>query len=84
MARIPPVHKGVPQIIVTFDVNAKWNLNVLAVDKSTGKENKITITNDKGHLSTEEIQRMVNKAEKYKDEDDKQRERITAKKMFST
>ena len=60
------------------------NLNVLAVDKSTGKENKITITNDKGRLSAEEIQRMVNEAEKYKDEDDKQRERITAKKMFST
>ena len=44
------------------------------VDKSTGKENKITITNDKGHLSAEEIQRVVNEAEKYKDEDDKQRE----------
>ena len=82
MARIPPVHKG--QIIVTFDVNANGNQNVLTIDKSTGKQNKITITNDKGHLSVEEIQRMVNEAEKYKDEDDKQRERITAKKMFST
>ena len=50
-----------------------------AVDKSTGKENKIIITNDKGRLSVEEIQRMINEAEKYKDEDDKQRERISAK-----
>ena len=75
---------GVPQIIVNFDVNPNGNLNVLTVDKSTGKENKITITNDKGHLSAEEIQRMVNEAEKYKGEDDKQRECITAKKMFST
>ena len=74
-----------PQIIVTFDVNANGNLNVSAVDNSTGEENKITITNDKGHLLAEEIhmQRMVNEAEKYKDEDDKQRERITTKKMFS-
>ena len=69
---IPPAPKGVPQIDVTFDIDANAILNVSAVDKSTGKENKITITNDKGRLSAEEIQRMVNEAEKYKDEDDKQ------------
>ena len=76
---IPPAPRGVPQIDVTFDIDANAILNVSAVDKSTGKENKITITNDKGRLSAEEIQRMVNEAEKYKDEDDKQRERISAK-----
>merc|ERR1712165_264691 len=54
-------------------------LNVSACDKSTGKENKITITNDKGRLSKEEIDRMVNEAEKYKAEDEKQRERISSK-----
>ena len=76
---IPPASRGVPQIDVTFDIDANAILNVSAVDKSTGKENKITITNDKGRLSAEEIQRMVNEAEKYKDEDGKQRERISAK-----
>ena len=76
---IPPDPRGHPQIDVTFDIDANAILNVSAVDKSTGKENKITITNDKGRLSAEEIQRMVNEAEKYKDEDDKQRERISAK-----
>ncbi|RXN12852.1 heat shock 70 kDa [Labeo rohita] len=50
-----------------------------AVDKSTGKENKITITNDKGRLSKEDIERMVQEADKYKAEDDQQREKIAAK-----
>merc|ERR1711872_567847 len=54
-------------------------LNVSAADKSTGKQNKITITNDKGRLSKEEIERMVNDAEKFKAEDDKQKERVSAK-----
>merc|ERR1712243_414564 len=54
-------------------------LNVSAMDKSTGKENKITITNDKGRLSKEDIEKMVNDAEKYKAEDEKQKERISAK-----
>ena len=76
---ISPAPRGVPQIDVTFDIDANGILNVSAVDKSTGKENKITITNDKGRLSAEEIQRMVNEAEEYKDEDDKQRERIASK-----
>jgi len=76
---IPPAPRGVPQIEVTFDVDANGILNVSAVDKSTGKENKITITNDKGRLSKEEIERMVQEAEKYKNDDDAQRERISAK-----
>jgi len=76
---IPPAPRGVPQIEVTFDVDANGILNVSAVDKSTGKENKITITNDKGRLSKEEIERMVQDAEKFKADDDKQKERISAK-----
>nr|XP_033500404.1 heat shock 70 kDa protein 1-like [Epinephelus lanceolatus] len=76
---IPPAPRGVPQIEVTFDVDANGILNVSAVDKSTGKVNKITITNDKGRLSKEEIERMVQDADKYKAEDDVQRDRISAK-----
>merc|ERR1712151_1327863 len=76
---IPPAPRGVPQIEVTFDVDANGILNVSAVDKSTGKENKITITNDKGRLSKDEIERMVSEAEKYKAEDEAIRDKITAK-----
>merc|ERR1712077_74909 len=76
---IPPAPRGVPQIEVTFDIDANGILNVSAADKSTGKQNKITVTNDKGRLSKEEIERMVNDAEKFKAEDDKQKERISAK-----
>ncbi|GFO30324.1 heat shock cognate 70 kda protein [Plakobranchus ocellatus] len=76
---IPPAPRGVPQIEVTFDIDANGILNVSAADMSTGKENKITITNDKGRLSKEEIERMVNDAEKYKNEDEKQKARISAK-----
>merc|ERR1712110_141142 len=76
---IPPAPRGVPQIEVTFDIDANGILNVSAVDKSSGKSEKITITNDKGRLSADEIERMVNDAEKFKAEDDKQKERITAK-----
>merc|ERR1712127_886410 len=76
---IPPAPRGVPQIEVTFDIDANGILNVSACDKSTGKQNKITITNDKGRLSKEEIERMVNDAEKFKAEDEKQKDRISAK-----
>merc|ERR1739848_871372 len=76
---IPPAPRGVPQIEVTFDIDANGILNVSAMDKSTGKENKITITNDKGRLSKDDIEKMVNDAEKYKAEDEKQREKIGAK-----
>nr|XP_015193217.1 PREDICTED: heat shock cognate 71 kDa protein-like [Lepisosteus oculatus] len=76
---IPPAPRGVPQIEVTFDIDANGILNVSAVDKSTGKENKITITNDKGRLSKEDIERMVQEAEKYKAEDDVQRDKVSSK-----
>jgi len=76
---IPPAPRGVPQIEVTFDIDANGILNVSAADKSTGRENKITITNDKGRLSKEEIERMVSDAERFRSEDEKQRERVAGK-----
>merc|ERR1711892_1096435 len=76
---IPPAPGGVPQIEVTFDIDGNGILNVSACDKSTGKQNKITITNDQGRLSKDEIERMVNDAEKFKADDDKQKEVIAAK-----
>ncbi len=76
---IPPAPRGVPQIEVTFDIDANGILNVTAADKSTNRQEKITITNDKGRLSAEEIEKMVADAEKYKAEDDHQKERISAK-----
>jgi len=76
---IPPAPRGTPQIEVTFDVDANGILNVSAVEKGSGKQEKITITNDKGRLSKEEIERMVNDAEKYKNEDEAQKEKISAK-----
>ncbi|KAH7477267.1 Heat shock 70 kDa protein [Phytophthora ramorum] len=76
---IPPMPRGVPQIDVTFDIDANGILNVSAVEKSTGKENKITITNDKGRLSQSDIDRMVAEAEKYKSEDEANKVRIEAK-----
>ena len=76
---IPPAPRGTPQIEVTFDVDANGILNVSAVEKGSGKSEKITITNDKGRLSKEEIEKMVNEAETFKDEDDKQKDRIASK-----
>merc|ERR1712012_715981 len=74
---IPPAPRGVPQIEVTFDIDANGILNVSACDKSTGKQNKITITNDKGRLSKGEIEKMVNDAEKFKADDEKMKEKIS-------
>jgi L1 cell adhesion molecule like protein len=76
---IPPAPRGVPQIEVTFDIDANGILNVSAVDKSTGRENKITIKNDSSRLSKDQIEKMLADAEKYKKEDEIQRERISAK-----
>jgi L1 cell adhesion molecule like protein len=75
---IPPAPRGVPRIEVTFDIDANGILNVAAVEKSNGKENKITVTNDKCGLSKEEIERMVNDAEKYRAEDEKQKQKLSA------
>ncbi|XP_048472646.1 putative heat shock 70 kDa protein 7 [Rhincodon typus] len=79
LSGIAPAPRGVPQIEVTFDVDANGILNVSAIDKSTGKSNKITISNDKGRLSKEEIERMVQEAESYKAQDDMQHKKILAK-----
>ncbi len=76
---IPPMPRGQPQIEVTYDIDANSILNVTAVEKSTGKQNKIVITNDKGRLSKDDIDRLVKEAEKFKDEDKKVKERIEAK-----
>ena len=76
---IPPMPRGQPQIDVTYDIDANGILNVSAVEKSTGKENKIVITNEKGRLSQDEIDKMVTDAEKFKAEDDANRHRIEAK-----
>ena len=76
---IPPAPRGVPQIEVTFDIDANGILNVSAVEKGTGKENKITITNDKGRLSKEEIEHMVQEADTYREQDEHERERVAAK-----
>jgi L1 cell adhesion molecule like protein len=76
---IPPAPRGVPQINVIFDIDANGILNVSAEDKTTGNKNKITITNDKGRLSREEIDAMLEQAQKYKAEDDNHKERVEAK-----
>lgn len=73
---IPPMPRGMPQIEITYDVDANGILNVNAVEKSSGKAEKITVNNEKGRLSADDIEKMVNEAEKFKDEDSKQRERI--------
>jgi len=81
---IPPAPRGVPQIEVTFDIDANGILNVSAVDKTTGKSNKITITNDKGRLTKEDIERMVSEAEKYKNEDDAAAERVQSRNQLES
>merc|ERR1711988_1794392 len=76
---IPPAPRGVPQIEVTFDIDANGILNVSAQDKASGKTNQITITNEKGRLSQAEIDRMVQEAEKFKAEDEANKNKIEAK-----
>jgi len=76
---IPPAPRGVPQIEVTFDLDANGILNVSAEDKKTGNKNKITITNDQGRLSKDEIEQMVKDAEKYADDDKQHANRVQAK-----
>jgi heat shock 70kDa protein 1/2/6/8 len=76
---IPPAPRGVPQIEVTFDMDANGIMNVSAIEKGTGKTNNIVITNDKGRLSKEEIERMLSEAEKFKEEDEAEGRRVSAK-----
>merc|ERR1719424_2352594 len=76
LSGIPPAPRGVPQIEVTFEVDANSILQVSAEDKGTGKSEKITITVEKGRLSEEEIERMVQEAEQFAEEDKKTKERI--------
>ncbi|KAF8546159.1 heat shock cognate 70 [Imleria badia] len=79
LSGIPPAPRGVPRIEVMFDIDANGILNVFATDKTTAKSNQIRITNDKGRLSKEEIERMVSDAKKYKAEDEAATARIQAK-----
>jgi heat shock protein 1/8 len=76
---IPPAPRGIPQIEVTFDIDANGIMTVAAVDKSTGKASNITITNDKGRLSKEEIEKLVKDAEKYKQHDEEVKKKVDAK-----
>merc|ERR1712232_1304363 len=76
---LPPAPRGVPQIEVSFDIDANGCVNVGASDKSTGKSNQITITNEKGRLSQSEIDRMVQEAEKYRAEDEANKSKVEAK-----
>ncbi|GMM47332.1 Hsp70 family ATPase [Pichia kluyveri] len=81
---IPPAPRGVPQIEVTFDIDANGILNVSALEKGTGKTQKITITNDKGRLSQEDIERMVAEAEKFKEQDEAEASRIASKNQLES
>ena len=76
---IPPAPRGVPQIEVQFDIDANGILNVSAMDKGTNKKSSVTITNEKGRLSQDEIDRMVEEANKYKEEDNMVKERVDAR-----
>ncbi|EFJ17607.1 hypothetical protein SELMODRAFT_444846 [Selaginella moellendorffii] len=84
LAGIPPAPRGVPQIEVTFEIDANGILNVRAEDKGTGKSEKITITNDKGRLTQEEIDRMVREADEMAEEDKKQKERVDSRNGLET
>lgn len=79
LSGIPPAPRGVPQIEVSFDLDSNGILNVSASDKSTGKTNKIAITNEKGRLSKDDIERMVKEAEQFKDQDEAARNIVEAR-----
>jgi heat shock protein 5 len=82
LTNIPPAPRGVPQIEVTFEIDANGILRVSASDKGTGKTETITITNDKGRLSDEEIERMIKEAEQFANEDQVIKERIESKNVL--
>merc|ERR1711871_282295 len=76
---IPPMPRGIPQIEITYEVNADGILNVSAVEKSSGKSEKITIKNESNRLSKDDVDRMVEEAEKYKEADDALKARVEAR-----
>ncbi len=76
---IPPMPRGQPQIEISYDIDSNGILNVTALEKSTGKSSKITVTNNKGKLSDSEIERLVKEAEDFKKQDTEERERIESK-----
>lgn len=76
---IPPAPRGVPQIEVTFEIDANGILQVSAEDKGTGNKEKITITNDQNRLTPEDIEKMIHDAEKFAEEDKKIKERVEAR-----
>jgi L1 cell adhesion molecule like protein len=79
LAGIPPMPRGIPQIEISYDIDSNGILNVSALEKSSGKSNTITVSNDKGRLSQDDINKMVEEAEKFKQQDTEERERIEAK-----
>merc|ERR1711896_10428 len=81
MSGIPPAPRGQPQIEVTFEIDSNGILNVGAEDKGTGASEKITITNDKGRLTEEEIEKMIREAEEFAEEDKLAKERIDARRL---
>jgi heat shock 70kDa protein 1/2/6/8 len=84
LSGIPPAPRGVPQVEVTFDIDANGILNVTAADKTTGKEEKITITNDKGRLSKEDIEKMVNDGEEFKRQDEEKFKNVEARNVLES
>lgn len=81
---IPPMPRGIPQIEITYDVDANGILNVSALEKSSGKSESIVVTNDKGRLSKEEVEKMIAEAEQFKDDDEKAAEKITERNNLET
>lgn len=84
LSGIAPAPRGVPKIDVTFDMDANGILHVTAKDTASGRSNNIRITNDKGRLSREEIDRMLSEADKYREQDQEQREKVTARNQIES
>merc|ERR1712047_148735 len=84
LSGIAPAPRGVPKIEVSFDLDASGILHLTATDQATGRKNEVKITNDSNRLSKDDIERMVNDAEKYKDDDEKQRQRIEARNQLES
>lgn len=81
---IPPMPRGKPQVEIAYDIDENGILNVSAIEKSSGKMNKITVKNDKGRLSADEIEKMVKEAEEFKSQDNEEKERIDVRNLLET